>query len=534
MKPKLTPNLKLLVSLSIIELFALYLILPLLRGGLPPGIDTPTHLFTSWFLDKSLDAGHIPDINPYWYSGQPFLKYYPPLAYCVVSFLARILGDVTFSYKLITVLFFLLTPLTIYLVSREFGLGRKYSLLSTFIFASSYTYISNIALFGRFTTHLALPFFMLSLYFLLRLRKGGFRNAIYGGLCFGVLLLSHQLTAYSFGMVFGVFVLVEAVKSFRSKYLKPLRNMGAMALVGFVVSSWWLVPFLIHINDIGFQRNIPGGFDTPLHIFWSQLVDSDNINTGSYPLYIGYAPLFLACLGAISLLSKRKPLLVLLVALLFLASLGTSLRTFHCLPFYNNLDVARFFLCGMALLSILCGFGMAKVSEIGSSRVLIFVLTALIVVLSLVPALRARDAFGTWQVDKDLKESFQWLKQEGHPGRVHAVGLETWDSYLLPVYADRQIIDGWLHESTPHWKGMLLLDNMEFEPGPLDIEAYYGILREYDAKYVLLANRLGDHYFLRNYQSSKYEEYATLLNSSEHFEEVATFGETMIFQVLDE
>jgi hypothetical protein len=148
--------------------------------------------------------------------------------------------------------------------------------------------------------------------------------------------------------------------------------------------------------------------------------------------------------------------------------------------------------------------------------------------------LHARDAFGTWQVDKDLRESFQWLKQEGQPGRVHAVGLETWDSYLLPVYADRQIIDGWLHESTPHWKGMLLLDNMEFEPGPLDIEAYYGILREYDAKYVLLANRLGDHYFLQNYQFSKYEEYATLLNSSEHFEEVATFGETMIFQVLDE
>jgi uncharacterized membrane protein len=122
MRLKLSPKLWVLLSLSLIELFALFLISPLLRGGLPPGIDTPSHLFSSWFLTRSLEAGNIPDINPYWYAGQPFLKYYSPLGYYVVSFLARILGDVTLSYKILIVLFFLLTPLTVYLVSREFGL----------------------------------------------------------------------------------------------------------------------------------------------------------------------------------------------------------------------------------------------------------------------------------------------------------------------------------------------------------------------------------------------------------------------------
>jgi hypothetical protein len=162
------------------------------------------------------------------------------------------------------------------------------------------------------------------------------------------------------------------------------------------------------------------------------------------------------------------------------------------------------------------------------------VVTALIVVVSVVPALHSRDAFETCQVDEDLKGSFQWLKQEGQPGRVYAIGLVTWDSYLLPVYADRPIIDGWLHESTKNWRDMILLDNMELEPGPVDIEAYYGILQKYDAKYVLLANKSGGHHCPQNYQFPKYEEYATLLSASEHFKEVATFGETMIFQVLDE
>ncbi len=179
------------------------------------------------------------------------------------------------SYKLITVLFFLLAPLTIYLVCREFGLGRKYSLLSTFIFASSYTYINNMTVFGTSPRILPSLFHVVYILSAQAATEAGFRNAIYGGLCFGVLLLLHQLTAYAFIMVFGVVVFVEAVKSFRSRDLKPLRSMGAMALIGFVISSWWLVPFLIHINDVGFQRNTPGLASTPLMwSSWSQLVDS--------------------------------------------------------------------------------------------------------------------------------------------------------------------------------------------------------------------------------------------------------------------
>jgi len=534
MKLKLSPNSRLLFSLLIIELFALFLIFPLLRSGLPPGIDTPSHLFSSWFLTKSLEVGTIPDINPYWYSGQPFLKYYPPLAYYGVSFLALILGDVTLTYKILIVFFFLLTPLTIYITSREFGLDKKCSLLSTFLFASSYAYISNISVMGRFTTHLALPFFVLSLYFLLRLRRGKFSSAIYGGIVLGILLLLHQLTAYAFSIIFSIYALGVVVIFFRNKDLTPLRNLGIMALVSFVISAWWLVPMLFHINDIGFQRTIPGAYWFNMKFFWSQVSNIASVNTRVYPFYIGYPTIFLGSIGMVSLIAKRKLLLVILVAVMFLISLGTNLKSFYYLPYYNNLDVARFFLYGVVFLSILCGFGFAKILKFTRNKILVFIMVALILLPSISVALRSRDAIQTWQIDVNLTQAIQWLRDEGEPGRAYGIGLEFWDSYLLPVYADRQIIDGWLHESAKNWRDIILLDNMESGFELTDVEVYYKILKEYDTKYVLLGNHLGNDYFPQ-YYFAKYREYVTLLNANSHFREVARFGDNIIFRVvLDE
>jgi len=533
MKLKFSPNLGLLLPLLIIEFFALFLIFPLLRDGLPPGIDTPSHLFSSWFLTKSLEAGTIPDINPYWYTGQPFLKYYPPLAYYSVSFLALILGDVTLSYKVLTVFFFLLTPLTIYLTSREFGLDKKGSLLSTFLFTSSYAYISNISVWGRFTTHLALPFFVLSLYFLLRLRRGGIRNAIYGGICLGVLLLLHQLSSYAFLMILAICLLVEAVRFFLNKGLRPLRNLAIMAGVGVLISSWWFVPFLMHINDIGFQRTIPGGYWFTMSFWGYQIFNLASVNTRVYPFYIGYSTVLLASVGAITLIARRKPLLVLLVVAMFLISLGTNLKSFYYLPYYNNLDVARFFLYGVVLLSILCGFGFTKILKFTRNKILVFIMVALILFSSFSVALRSRDAIETWQIDESLTQSLQWLRDKGEPGRVYGIGLEFWDSYLLPVYADRQIIDGWLHESAKNWRDITLLDNMESGFEPIDMEAYYRILKKYNTQYILLGDHLGDRYFPK-YHFARYEEYAKLLQASRHFREVAKFENAIIFEVVQD
>ncbi|MFC1961562.1 6-pyruvoyl-tetrahydropterin synthase-related protein [Chloroflexota bacterium] len=534
MKLKLSPNVRLLLALLIIEFLVLFLISPLLQDGLPQGIDTPFHLFSSWFLTKSLEAGTIPDINPYWYGGQPFLKYYPPLAYYSIHFLTQILGDVTLSYKILTVFFFLLTPLTIYILSREFGLDKKSSLLSTFLFTSSYAYISNISIWGRFTTHLALPFFVLTLYFLLRLQRGGIYNAIYGGICLGVLLLLHQLTAYAFLIILAIYLLAEVVKFFTKRDLKPFKNLAIMTGVGVLISSWWLVPFLMRINDIGFQRTIPGGFSFPMSFFWDQIFNLASINTRVYPFYIGYTTVFLASLGAVHLLVKRRPLIVLFAAFIFLISLGTNLKSFYYLPYYNNLDVARFFLYGVILLSILCGFGFAKILQFTRNKILVFIMVALILLPSVNVALQSRYAIKTWQIDESQTQALQWLRDKGEPGRAYGIGLDCWDSYLLPVYTDRSIIDGWSHESAKNWRDIILLDNMESGSELADMEAYYRILKEYDAKYVLLGDHLGNHYFPKLH-FMKYEEYVKLLQADRHFKEVTSFGDNIIFQVvLDE
>jgi len=531
MKLKLTPNHWSLAGLIFIELFALFLISPILHSGLPPGIDTPSHLFSSWFLTKSLQSGVIPGINPYWYTGQSFGVFYPPLPYYCVALLALLIKNVVLSYKIVTVAVFLLTPLTVYLVSIEFGLERKYSLISTFLFTASYAYISDISVMGRFTTGFALPFLVLSLFFLLRLKKGVFKNALFGGICLGILILSHQISTYSFLLIAGIYFIFVVIRFISTKSLKTIELVAVMCVIGAIVASWWLVPFVSRINEIGYQRTVAGGYSVPISFWKNQIFRLNSINTRAYPFYIGYMVVFLGVIGAVALLVKKELLLILITVLMFLLSLGIIFPFFHDLPYYNNLDVARFFLYGTVFLAILSGFGFAKIMELSGNKIVFIIMAAIIISTSAGIGLRSREKISTWQITPALTESFQWLRVKGEPGRVYGMGMEFWDAYLLPVYADRQIPDGWLHESAKNWRDIVVLDNMEAGIEPVNIETYYNILKSYDTTYILLGNHIGDHYFPQ-YDFNMYNEYVQLFENSNHFKEVIRFGDVIIFKVV--
>lgn len=94
-----------------------------------------------------------------------------------------------------------------------------------------------------------------------------------------------------------------------------------------------------------------------------------------------------------------------------------------------------------------------------------------------------------------------------------------------------KIVDGWLHESAPNWRDITQLDDMEWGFRPADMGIYHSVLKKYDGKYVILGNQLGSNY-MPEYHFGLYEEYARLLRGSNHFRQVASFGDVIIFEVL--
>jgi len=114
------------VSIEVINLF---------QPGFPPswGGDAYGHLFEVW---KLYHYGWKPWIED-WYSGFPFLRFYPPLAYLVAWGLSILASDPVVGYKLLATLSFPLAAAFMYIALRSLGFGRLTSYLSSIVYTSS-------------------------------------------------------------------------------------------------------------------------------------------------------------------------------------------------------------------------------------------------------------------------------------------------------------------------------------------------------------------------------------------------------------
>ncbi|KON26462.1 hypothetical protein AC481_07130, partial [miscellaneous Crenarchaeota group archaeon SMTZ-80] len=96
----------------------LIIISPRFIDGLPLGIDSTSHLCKILFMYKSFyNFGHIPNWNPDWYCGTPFLLLYPPLSYFMVFFLSLITQNPILSYKIIDAFFYLIASFSLYFLA---------------------------------------------------------------------------------------------------------------------------------------------------------------------------------------------------------------------------------------------------------------------------------------------------------------------------------------------------------------------------------------------------------------------------------
>ena len=224
-------------------LAAITVTIPRFAPGIPMSVDTTSHLYKILFLQTWWKLGVNPFWSADWYAGSPALLLYPPLGYYITAGLAMLGLDPVLSYKLVDALFYLLAPMTIYFLSREFGFGKGESALGALIFSLLPEVIENYLFFDRFPTVLAIPIFcifVVTFHRALTAQNSKF-NLLLSTLVMSALLLTHHLSALIAGIVALLMVLVLSVAE---GVLKPLLKLLVVGAGTLGITAFWLIPFL--------------------------------------------------------------------------------------------------------------------------------------------------------------------------------------------------------------------------------------------------------------------------------------------------
>lgn len=259
------------------------------------GGDTGSHFVMPAYLRHHLlTSGRLTGWDPSWYDGYPIYTFY----FVVPDFLAALASFVIpygIAFKLMTVLGSVLLPVAAWACGRLFGLrapGPAALAAATLPFLFDYTWtidggnlFSTLA--GEYAYSLAIP---LALVFLglfargLRTGRGRTWSAVVLALC----VLTHILPALLALVGAAVLVVlellgdrvrsddgVEAAREGRWRWHRAWWGVSTVGL-GLLLSSWWLVPFLLdhaYSTQMGYQ-NVAGfpGLFFPRADIWALLI----------------------------------------------------------------------------------------------------------------------------------------------------------------------------------------------------------------------------------------------------------------------
>ncbi|MFC1505967.1 6-pyruvoyl-tetrahydropterin synthase-related protein [Thermoproteota archaeon] len=232
------------IPLLIAFIIGILIVIPRLLPGIPQGVDSASHLSKILFMFKWHDRlGYIPSWFPDWYCGTPFLLLYSPLSYFLTFSMANIVKDAVIAYKFIDTIFFLVTPITVYLLGRELRLSIREASWSALIFGLTPTVIGNYIFYDRFPNIIALPIICLLLVTFIRmLSKKSMIWFVSSILLLGTVILTHHLSAF---ITFFILLLafLSLTPSFAEFKLNLLKFLGVI-FGGIALTSFWLMDFI--------------------------------------------------------------------------------------------------------------------------------------------------------------------------------------------------------------------------------------------------------------------------------------------------
>ena len=189
------------------------------------------------------------DWDPFWYGGLPFLRFYPPLGPAVAAALPLPELD---AYKLLLFAGFVLFPLTVFLLLKEFKLDLQGLLVGTLLVSFTPRF-AEVLFYQNFGTTLALPFAFLFLKYFVRLfaegelSKHGFALAL-----FFLIATALVHTAVLAGAVVTA-VLYAVFTAQKTGFLKTARLAGVLFASGFLATSFYYAPLLLEYAQSNFQ-----------------------------------------------------------------------------------------------------------------------------------------------------------------------------------------------------------------------------------------------------------------------------------------
>lgn len=507
-----------------------------LGAGFPPGVDTPTFLHMSWFTQETL-GGRGGFTDPYWYGGFAIYTTYPPLSYGLVGALAALPGiGFVFIYKLVLLFAYIGIALAIYALGRQLGFGRPWAAFGGVLVLLAYPVLVAAGLWGRYSSVVALPLAVLSLVLLERAHEKGSRKyAVLSGASLGLSFLAHHMTAGAIALGLpGWFLFYHFTE--RQHRAALVRVTGTVAVVAFVSTVWWVVPWLNNLVQAGFERETPGLWSFSLTRYVQALTERDLIGVHTYPSYIGIGlatMLIGGLLRAFLSPSRITPYAVLLVVLVAF-SLGEQINPLIRVEPLTGLDVARFqfymapfiVLVGLPFIASLASSAAQFLRARGVAPRAASTLAGLIVVLLAGQALwdasaASQELFRPYRVTEGTRSLMAWLDQEGREGKVLGVGFWHWDDFLLPYTIQRPVVDGWHDEGARNWETVRQLRLMMWT-GAIDIPRAYELLSELGGRYIAVQQYAPGESPQRF--RSKLREHPQL------FTEVADWGEVTLFE----
>lgn len=225
-----------------------------LNNSYPGGTDISIHLLRIWLMEKN---GMI-KWNYYSGGGRPLLNIYSPLGYVLASFLAQYFGFLI-GYKIVMNTVFLISTILFFIFLKEFGLDDKQIIVALLFFSllpiHSYYFAD-----GRYGS---LVGFIFCLMYWLYLKKYFDKNRISNFIISAIFLSFTIITNHTVAFMIVIITFIWSIlyQNYR-KILKNIFKFILIVLLSFLLSSWWLMPYVI--NRLGIEEKGSDVSDLPL------------------------------------------------------------------------------------------------------------------------------------------------------------------------------------------------------------------------------------------------------------------------------
>lgn len=223
----------------IIFIHVLY-VLPLVRPGLPKNHDAELHTARFAAYHKAFAERHIPprwasDLN-YGY-GTPLFIFYPPLSGSLGSFLHFLGVHFEVSYKILIASAFIFAPVFFYLFVRQLFPPLPSFVASLFYGLAPYHFLD---LYVRGAVAELLFLALVPLLFLaieLLRNKTNVQTALFGGIIYGILIITHNIMALLFSPLALSYGFIRLTRN-----KKAIAYLVGMFLLGLGLSAFYWIP----------------------------------------------------------------------------------------------------------------------------------------------------------------------------------------------------------------------------------------------------------------------------------------------------